>query len=272
MKIKLISDLHLRTSNVEINNNQNCDVLIIGGDVISGQDLVISRSNKTQDQSYLGSCQRTNLFRNLLNQCSKNFSHVVVISGNHEFYHSDWNTAIKHLKQECEQYPNIYFLERESKKINDVTFIGATLWTDMNKECKETMNIVPLFINDYKFIKKGANKIVPADVIERHRATLDYISSVVDRYPMDKFVISTHHAPSFRSSMYGNDAFGNGAYMSDLNRFIIARPQIKLWTHGHTHSFFEYNVGKTKIVCNPRGYVEKHGEYTGWDSDFFAEV
>jgi hypothetical protein len=31
-------------------------------------------------------------------------------------------------------------------------------------------------------------------------------------------------------------------------------PQIKLWTHGHTHEDFDYMVGSTRIVCNPRGY------------------
>ena len=32
-------------------------------------------------------------------------------------------------------------------------------------------------------------------------------------------------------------------------------PQIKLWTHGHTHEDFDYMVGETRIVCNPRGYI-----------------
>jgi hypothetical protein len=31
-------------------------------------------------------------------------------------------------------------------------------------------------------------------------------------------------------------------------------PQIKVWTHGHTHETFDYMVGTTRIVCNPRGY------------------
>jgi hypothetical protein len=46
----------------------------------------------------------------------------------------------------------------------------------------------------------------------------------------------------------------NGGYSSDLESFIIDRPQIKLWTHGHTHHNFDYMIGSTRIVCNPRGY------------------
>jgi hypothetical protein len=46
----------------------------------------------------------------------------------------------------------------------------------------------------------------------------------------------------------------NGGYSSDLESFIIERPQIKLWTHGHTHDPFDYMVGSTRVLCNPRGY------------------
>lgn len=46
----------------------------------------------------------------------------------------------------------------------------------------------------------------------------------------------------------------NGGYTSDLIDFILDRPQIKLWTHGHTHEQFDYMLGTTRVVCNPRGY------------------
>ena len=46
----------------------------------------------------------------------------------------------------------------------------------------------------------------------------------------------------------------NGGYSSDLSEFILDNPQIKLWTHGHTHEDFDYMIGSTRIVCNPRGY------------------
>jgi hypothetical protein len=46
----------------------------------------------------------------------------------------------------------------------------------------------------------------------------------------------------------------NGAFISNLGDFIMNRPCIKLWTHGHTHDPFDYKIGKTRVVCNPRGY------------------
>jgi hypothetical protein len=47
----------------------------------------------------------------------------------------------------------------------------------------------------------------------------------------------------------------NGGYSSSLDFFIESHPQIKLWTHGHTHETFDYVVGETRVVCNPRGYI-----------------
>jgi Icc-related predicted phosphoesterase len=69
-------------------------------------------------------------------------------------------------------------------------------------------------------------------------------------------VVVGHHAPSKASThpRYLNDTTMNGAYSSDLSEFILDRPQIKLWVHGHTHDSFDYMIGSTRVVCNPRGY------------------
>ena len=66
----------------------------------------------------------------------------------------------------------------------------------------------------------------------------------------------SHHAPSKQSTkpQYERDVIVNGAYSSELTEFILDNPQIKLWTHGHTHDVFDYMIGSTRILCNPRGY------------------
>jgi hypothetical protein len=55
--------------------------------------------------------------------------------------------------------------------------------------------------------------------------------------------------------MYTDATVMNGGYSSDLDEFIENHPEIKLWTHGHTHHPFDYVIGETRIVCNPRGYI-----------------
>ena len=75
------------------------------------------------------------------------------------------------------------------------------------------------------------------------------------------FVVVGHHTPSPFSihPKYAHDTLMNGGYTSDLIEFILDRPQIKLWTHGHTHEQFDYMIGSTRVVCNPRGYAGYEG-------------
>ena len=128
-------------------------------------------------------------------------------------------------------------------------------------------------MNDFRIIDHGERKRIfhdhegrphtqharfsPEDAFEEHIKMKQYISTVVEGRPDDKFVVVGHHAPSKLSikPKYANDHIMNGGYSSDLSEFIMDRPQIRLWTHGHTHDDFDYTVGETRVVCNPRGYV-----------------
>ena len=35
---------------------------------------------------------------------------------------------------------------------------------------------------------------------------------------------------------------------------FIERYEPALWVHGHMHDSFDYRLGRTRVVCNPRGY------------------
>jgi hypothetical protein len=86
---------------------------------------------------------------------------------------------------------------------------------------------------------------------------LEVIDKVTKGMTSEKFVVVGHHAPSKMSTKprYKDNAMVNGAYSSDLSQFILDRPMIKVWTHGHTHDDYDYMIGSTRIVCNPRGYI-----------------
>ena len=63
----------------------------------------------------------------------------------------------------------------------------------------------------------------------------------------------------------------NGGYASDLSDFILDHPQIKLWTHGHMHQCFDYMIGSTRVVCNPRGY-EGYETDSHWNPQILLEI
>lgn len=260
MKLALASDLHLEFGDINLTNDEDADVLILSGDIMIAQDLhdhpepinPVVNLGKRQE-----SAQR---FRDFLKRCSFQFPHVIYIAGNHEFYHGKFHGSLVDLRNECAKFPNVYFMENDLKVIDGVNFIGCTLWTDMNKGDPLTLHSVGDMMNDYRTIRedsKGYTRLRPAHTMDRHRRSVEYIRTVIEGKFDEKFVVVGHMAPSKLSThpMYANDTLMNGAYSSDLSDFILDHPQIKVWTHGHTHHNFDYMLGSTRIVCNPRGYI-----------------
>jgi predicted phosphodiesterase len=280
MKIQIVSDLHLEFADINIKNNNNADVLVLSGDILIAEDLYDYPSPDPYTpggmENFGRRVQASIRFNDFLKRVSFQFPHVVYVAGNHELYHSKWVKGIKFLREFCStKFSNVHFLERDMVTIDDVTFVGGTLWTDMNRGDPLTLHAVRDMMNDFRVIlndEKGFTRLKPADTVIRHRETLGYIKTVVAGMHDEKFVVVGHHSPSRLSihPQYANQHLMNGAYHSDLSEFIMDHPQIKLWTHGHTHHCFDYMIGETRVVCNPRGY-EGHEE-TGFDENKIVEV
>lgn len=283
MKIALASDLHLEFEPIVLENTEGAEVLLLAGDI----------------------CEASMFEKRLpfFEQVARDFPLVIYILGNHEHYHYDFKYTAGDLKKQLSHLKNVILLDTEAYTHGDVTFIGGTLWTDMNKEDSLTMLHVKRAMSDYYVIKNsnhmvtrkvpiyeknpdytedGRNggqyklddkgyyikigekfkeevaKFAPEDTVEYHKKMLDYIKIVTTMLPetTQKYVVVGHHSPSKASThpRYLNDTTMNGAYSSDLSDFILDRPQIKLWVHGHTHDPFDYMIGSTRVVCNPRGY------------------
>jgi hypothetical protein len=160
----------------------------------------------------------------------------------------------------------------------------------MNKEDPSTLYSIRNMMNDFISVSNGKIKsrykdengglhyrstaLTPDDVVADHKAMLEYIRTVVEGKYDQKFVVVGHHAPSKLSTKpkYQNDIIMNGGYSSDLSEFILDHPQIKLWTHGHTHDNFDYMVGSTRVVCNPRGYIKYEHQADIFNPNIIFEV
>ena len=281
MKIKLVSDLHLEFSDVDIPNN-GCDVLILSGDIMIAQDLhdhpepasAIEQSMMANGQGLGRRQESAQRFRDFLKRCSFQFPHVIYVAGNHEFYHGKWYATIDYLREECAKYPNVYFLEKDVKVIDDIAFLGCTLWTDLNKGDPLTIHSVESAMNDHRVIrhdKLGYTKLRAVHTLERHRDHVNWLRETLPNY--NKCVVVGHMGPTPMSvhPRYAKDYHINGAYSSDLSELILDHPQIKLWTQGHTHHAFQYMVGSTMVACNPRGY-EGYEPDSGWDKNMHIEI
>lgn len=269
MRFALASDVHLEFGPITLENTKGADVLILSGDICVAKDLL-----ERDSYNIRGENDRSNKFHQFFEECCNNFPHVVYVMGNHEHYHGDFALTESTLRTHFSYLKNLHLLEKQTVKIGDVTFIGGTLWTDMNKEDPHTLYSIKGYMNDYRIIEDSAKtvhyrdndgnyqtrtgKFSPERSVTEHKAMLKLIDDVCVGLPNEKIVVVGHHAPSKLSTKpkYQNDTMMNGAYSSDLSEFILDRPMIKVWTHGHTHDKFDYMIGSTRIVCNPRGYVD----------------
>lgn len=278
MRVHLLSDLHLEFSNYHIENSMNADVLILAGDITLSQPLHDHATSEWSPE--LGTNQmiaaRTRTF---FEQCKNQFDHIIMIAGNHEFYHGKFSAGLQYLKDECSKY-NIHFLENESILIEDTLFLGATLWTDFHRS-PQNLHLIRDQMNDYRAIRhdaKGYRKLLPIDTLNRHTQSLNFLKDELTDTETDKIVVITHHAPSFMSinpayRMDKNNDVQNSAYYSELSEFILDNPKIKVWCHGHTHYPVDYQIGDTRVISNPRGYQSAmSSEKTGFDINFTFEI
>lgn len=268
MKIALVSDAHLEFGQLDLENTEGADVLILAGDICVAKDLLVDVSCYGH-----GGGTRSQRFHDFFQAVTGKFKDVIYVAGNHEHYHGDFAKTYSILKENLAYLKNLHILDKETVTIDDVTFIGGTLWTDFNNEDPVTMFSISSMMNDFIQVKNsnrdqirvdadGNNvtwtpRFTPDDAFEDHCKILKVILNTVDSNPEGKFVVVGHHSPSRQSThpRYAADELMNGGYSSRLDFIIEDRPQIKYWVHGHTHHNFKYKIGETTILCNPRGYI-----------------
>jgi hypothetical protein len=279
LRIAVCSDVHLEFGTITLENPGGVEVLILSGDILVAKDL-----GPHDAFNLMGEHNRSAKWHRFFQECSANFPQVVYVAGNHEHYNGDFATTIPKLKEALAYLKNVHVLNNETFEHSGAVFAGTTLWTDMNKGDPLTLQSIRRMMNDFRCVENSnrkvsyktllpdpanpGNEIVkflerpgifsPEDAMEEHRIALEFIAKAYEETPEGtKFVVVGHHTPSEQSChpRYKGEHLMNGGYHSDLSNFILDRPRIKLWTHGHTHELYDYEIGSTRVVCNPRGYI-----------------
>ena len=262
MRVDVCSDLHLEFADLTLPGG---DVLIISGDACEARYL--KKSDYSPDSVQFATenpLKRPDRYmRFLIEECSAKYRTTIMVMGNHEHYGYQFEKTYDHLKSQLPE--NVHILEKETEEIDGILFVAATLWTDCNGGDDLTMYHLKSMMNDYHQIKMNSNgvyhRLNPERTYYEHMRTKEYIKQVLRNNrelanPLPVVVV-THHAPSKLSikPQYENDHLMNGGYSSDLSEIMLDHPEIRVWTHGHTHDEFKYTIGETTVVCNPRGYA-----------------
>ena len=258
MKIDYCSDLHLEFADLYLDKNPESDVLILAGDIFVARDLKDNYDPNGIMFSVENEHRRPDrAIRFLKEECSK-YKHVIMVMGNHEHYGNKMYKTASHIKSLLPD--NCHLLEKDIFEIDNVVFVGATLWTNLNKGDPLTSHAVKFAMSDFKQITVYKNgiyrKFGPDIMMEEHMKSLEYFRFVCSENRNKKIIVVSHHAPSYKSAhpyFIGHET--NYAYSSDLSEFILDNENIKFWIHGHVHAPFDYMIGDTNILCNPRGYL-----------------
>lgn len=252
MRVAILSDLHVEFEPFEPPPaTRQADLVVLAGDIHNGVAAL-----EWARRAFPG--QR-----------------LVQVAGNHEFFGGCWQTTLEQMRAAAAAL-DIHLLENDAVVIDGVQFLGATLWSDfrlfevagrpLQMTADEAKPLLQRRMIDFSLIRIRDGRhahperiFSPDDSIAIHRGSRAWLCRQLAE-PFDgPRVVVTHHLPSWRSVAPAFlRAASNASFASDLEGLF---PPVTLWVHGHTHHSFDYRVGATRIVANPRGYLMKDGGF-----------
>lgn len=238
MRFLLLSDLHfefhrdLGQGFVDCLPSTGIDAVVLAGDITIAKGIPFA-----------------------LNLFCKKYPEVVYVLGNHEYYGSSAKEMAKVLNEVRASHSNLHVLDKDKVTLKGVRFLGAPLWFAKTQASKN--------ISDFYQIRGGFTKWV----YQESDAAVEFFRREI--CPGD--VVITHHLPSFRSvhPRYAGHPT-NAFFVRDVEDIVRARNPA-VWVHGHTHHSMDYQLGQTRVLCNPFGYLNED-ENARFLPNFVVEV
>lgn len=260
MYLRPISDLHLEMYDGQYDKAINKFLPELDTD----KDTVLTIAGD------LSQAHRTDWIK-FLDKVSERFKAIIYVPGNHSFYRNHCFPNISDPK-----INNVYILNNDFVLLDDVAFIGSTLWTNFGND-PLYMEVARRGMNDYVMIsvkeENGGRRLTPEDTVKEFYKSKSYIFEAIRILKERRFktVVVTHHSPtpeSVHEKYTGQDL--NYAFFTDLRDEIEHNgPDIFHW--GHQHSYYKGRLGNTRLILNPLGYI-KYGEVSGYDNKLVMEV
>lgn len=259
MKIQLMSDLHLelmanpQKKVLDMFEQERKDtVLVLAGDIGSPFSPI---------------------YRLTLNLVVSKYLKVIVISGNHEYYQQkpvstydpEQNKVVytRHTIDEIDaqirtvcQQEGAVFLQKDVYQLDDMTFVGCTLWSPGHV-------LYDSVVNDSRYSAM--------DIYSRQDINKDHIAWLKTVITPGCIVV-THHLPTYQ--MIDKEFLMDSRY-SDMNSFFanhLPTPMLKkprLWLCGHSHRYCHKVIGDCRLYLNPHGYPD---ETSHFENNLIIEV
>jgi hypothetical protein len=225
--LQCISDLHLEKNDIYEQDFVNIlkpvsEIVILGGDI--GNPF-------------------TEIYEKFVCYCSKNFTVVLIIAGNHEYYGNTIQETDEKMNNLCvgNGIGNVHYLNNKTFNYNEITFIGTTLWSDIPQESH--MDCLTL-LKDYTMIQNFSLEKQKS----MYQTNLDFIQTSLSTN--HNCIIISHHAPTYLSipSEFVGDKL-NCCFASHLDHLLVHENLIG-WIYGHTHHNYIHYTEHRFIYSN----------------------
>lgn len=275
MKILALSDLHLEFGiSLTLPTGLEYDVVVLAGDI------------RTPGRKAVHWAQRESTFAGRL---------VLIVAGNHEFYGCEMQAELEAMRQAATG-SNVHVLHRDRVVIDGVRFLGCMLWTDFQLPVRQAdgtsesdvgraLAQANKSLNDFRLIEVQAPIKRPSragelrrllraeDTLAMHWRDRDWLRRELSLAFDGPTVVVTHHAPASGSvhERYAQDWL-TPAFVSALPADFFDNAAV--WVHGHTHSPFDYQHGRCRVVSNPRGYRLRDSSFENqqFDAGFIIDL
>lgn len=235
-RIQLISDLHIEGEHNTIIDESLFDYLVIAGDI----------SANIADISYF--------FSNIAPKQKP----IVYIIGNKEHEGKKIDDVPSKIKDLLKPHHNVHVLHNQSVVIDDIKFVGSTLWTnfegDKTTTKEENKKWAKRNVSDFSNIFRSPEnnhrkyRTISTDEIEKEFIkAIRFLEKEINSAFIGKKVIVTHFPPSLKSLPVKSEY--NLSYWASNIEHIINN--VDLWLHASTHCTKEYIINQTTMYCNP---------------------
>jgi predicted MPP superfamily phosphohydrolase len=185
----------------------------------------------------------------------KNYPKIWCVLGNHDYRGNvPFEDAVSVLRG---KYPDIVFLENDCVEIAEGwQLFGATVWTEIKPWQEEMMEY---YMPDFrKTFHRDGSMLRARETTAINAASFAALNTALAAHPDDRFIVVSHHAPSYKSAGEGfEEAPSNPAFLNDWDDLLLEHQNILHWVHGHVHTPCEYLLFNTEVHCNPHGYIPR---------------
>lgn len=248
MIIRLFSDLHLdgRVYRFTPQAHDPLAVLVLAGDM----------GGFRQDATFIAAA-------------ASQFKYVLFVAGNHEFYGGDYDIVKKFWHGVDDDIDNFFFMDNRVKVVDNVRFLGTTLWTDMDRGNPLAAMDVQRALNDYYVISYRHRTLRVADTVAFYNEAMRFLNKELVIPFKGETVVISHHTPSWSLVTDVHRTSGvNAGFHSNSDHLMFAY-KIDYWLYGHTHVTLSRKINDTHVISNQRGYA---GEDSGFDDAFWLDI